>query len=108
MIGQFLRRVKLYAGIFYRIVSWLLPRSDSEYLHELVLAAAEEVGQRFLQARVVKVLSEDPVADAVPESTVGVVVRVLAQPHDVVPVHELGLELVPVDLRSFSWKLYRA
>ena len=50
-------------------------------------------------------MPEDTVAETVPESSVGVVVGVLAELDDVVTAEHLGLELVPVDLGLFGAQL---
>jgi hypothetical protein len=72
------------------------------YGQEHVVTAIEEIGQSFFQTCVIEVLAEEPVTDAVPEATVGVVVGVLAELDDVVAFHQLHPELLPVDLGSFG------
>ena len=75
------------------------------YRQHHAVATVEEVSQGFIETRVVKVFTEKPISDAVPEAAVGVVVGVLAELDDVVPFHHLHLELVPVNLGSLGIQL---
>ena len=77
----------------------------ASHRHEHVVAAVEEVGQGLLETREVEVLTEDPVAETVPEAAVGVVVGVLAELDDVVTAEHLDLELLPVDLGLLGGQL---
>lgn len=72
------------------------------YRQHHAVATVEEVSQGFIETRVVKVFTEKPISDAVPEAAVGVVVGVLAELDDVGSAQHLCLELGPVDLRSLG------
>ena len=87
-------------SLTYQSPSGFMTKASHRQHH--AVATVEEISQSFFQTRVVEVFTEQPIADAVPEASVGVVVGVLAELDDVGPAQHLCLELGPVDLRSLG------